>query len=217
MIKRNFITLFILIEVLQIIISACGTGNSKFNFIETPTSIMQTPTPDYIIDCKKLYGTKTNSQFSFNGISIGNTTSTEVEEIIGKPIKTSILREWSYDGFSILFDKDNKVEAITFIGDFLITTKNLDNLLLTYGCPDLLIKIDLDEEPSGIFDAIKLSYIKLGLEVIFHEIPLNLESKPELVILRKEELLLDYLDNLGIYDNANKFQLAHWYEVIQQQ
>jgi hypothetical protein len=162
--------------------------------------------PDYLKNCKTQYPFVSNQQIGFRDIYPGKTTPDEVLENLGQPIvERSTVdghNDWLYYDDNLTFSyhiliKENLVDSATVVTDksLLLPAKDI---LLKYGCPDLIIATELDPAPfaeTPNYNTTFFIYHTLGIQIRFEGYPILSSYSASTINYVKPLSLRDFLVN----------------------
>ena len=132
---------------------------------------------NYLDPCKSVNPIKLTEQIPYLNIWPGKTKESEVESILGTPDKRSIFRgvkDLVYDDTGLSVDIESGV--VTYIvvnpeeSNLPITLKEV---ILRYGCPDLILAVNTTEDQVG-YNSVRFIYSTIGMEVSFAGYPTGL-------------------------------------------
>lgn len=160
---------------------------------------------DYLKDCRSQYPSVSNQQIGFRDIYPGKTTDNQIPESLGKPTAHNITiggyEEWLYYDENLtfayrLYTKNNVVDFVTIEVDREILLP-LEDILNKYGCPDLIIAIELDPPPfaeTPNYNKTFFIYHRAGIEIRFEGYPVSYSDPASVVSFVKPLSLKDYLE-----------------------
>jgi hypothetical protein len=212
--KAHQIVLNILLA-LMLFITSCTTKT----LTEAPILVL-TPTtdiaalrssPDYMRGCLMLNPQVHSSQANYRGIYPGRTTASEVRQRVGEPLKANDFSElsWEYDRFTILF-KEEVVTQIFADDDGERLTSNLRDVINTYGCPEVIYGVDINEDPGGEYSRTLFVYLNLGVQFMFDKLPVKLTDTVDRVDYFEPSTLSNYHNIFTYLSIPNKSRPLKW-------
>jgi len=173
-------------------------------------------TSEYLKECKSIYSKHPTNQISYKGILPEKSTKQDVENFLGPPldIKEGLIETWEYnDELGIVFE-DSFVKSIWIHNDTDVLLP-LEQIVESYGCPDIVIAYDLNEHPSGNAGMTSFVYHNIGLEINYYSFPVNIDQKPDQIIFEKKETLSEYLERMkDVLEIPNKTIFPSWYKTV---
>lgn len=170
--------------------------------------------PDYLKDCRRQYPSAPDQQIGFRDIYPGKTTADQVRENLGDPTRRDGEIWVYYDGdfgyYYISFE-DNLVDWVSVGVDLIgsgdevpLPLKNNllhpKELLIKYGCPDLIIAMELDPPPFAEipnYNTTFFEYHRIGIEVRFDGYPILYSDVPSNITFFEPVSLRDFLYQSG--------------------
>ena len=205
----NYLSFLILCVILLISCFPQKTHSETPSFVITSALPTSTPSvvnvaqtlmadPQSMQDCKTVSSQIRNGQMDYRKIIPGQTMSQKVEELLGKPeeVSTSKGEKWFYDGYLISF-RNKMVDSIYVDNDPKILVQ-LNTIITNNGCPDLIMALDIKEEPTGGYEATQIIYLELGVEYFFGAFPISLSSIPEFASFAEHQTLEKYFQKSGL-------------------
>jgi len=158
--------------------------------------------PDYLKGCHELNPTPYKEQASYKGIFPGKTTSIEVKQLIGEPIKIYEKDAWwVYDDYAVVFDGEIVSEMRVPV------VPSLYEMIKKYGCPEAIFAFHLTEDnpaadEPGTLGMVRFVYPAIGLEFEIYNYPAQLSDENYVVYYYVPKSLHDY-----IYDKTFRKEL----------
>lgn len=225
----KLLTIFVL--VVATILAACSLTNIP-STLPSPQSppILQTPRAPldiisdtgYMQECIVVYGKASTVQVTHKGAIPGITTSSEIEQLFGKPLRiysgwfetgSTDESQWEFEDLRVTYF-DNVVQSV----EIQNVQKTLVEMVHQYGCPQMIRhRYDIDiltqgeqytgdeEAPYTIF-----SYLSIGLEYFFPGFPIRLNQTAEFYVVFSPTSLEDYLSS----DENSRGDFLSWGDVI---
>jgi len=170
--------------------------------------------PNYMKGCREINSSDSERQVSYKGIIPGSATSIEVKNQVGDPLKkSSLIDQWIYDGFSIVFE--NEIVTSIYIQVDSEFNSTLFDIIIKYGCPDVIFAYDVREEKAGVLGEVSFVYYRIGANFRILNYPVNLLDKAEFVEFFPARSLDEYLtgieETLGF---PNTVKLVSWDEAV---
>lgn len=196
------------------LISACTSRNTSV--VELPPTIRPIYTPvvattpkfenvtfdeHYLLDCKRQYPPIFAQQVGFHEVYPGVTTPIEALEKLGpyqQVYNTDNGKLYTYATFNF-FAIDNLVNYIV-VQPGSATVQTVKDVLMAYGCPDLILASIRIDDPSGdetFFNNTEFIYAEEGISVDFDSYPLKLSSPVPGLIFMKPIAPVAYLDSVA--------------------
>jgi hypothetical protein len=130
--------------------------------------------PGYMAGCKEFNPISMNEQAGYQGIYPFITTQEEVSNILGTPLRINEFNEisWEYGKLDVVFDK-KIVSELYVVGDDVTTLKDL---IVQYGCPDVIYALDINEHPFGEYSRLLFLYPSIGFDFTIDHIPAKMND-----------------------------------------
>lgn len=136
---------------------------------------------NYLDPCKTINPIKLTEQISYQNIWPGKTKESEVESILGTPEERSVFRgvkNLVYGDTGLLVDVENDVVTYIVVNPDKDLPITLEEVVLRYGCPDLILAVNTTEDQVG-YNSIRFIYSTIGMEVSFAGNPTGLASNAD--------------------------------------
>lgn len=195
---------------LSILLASCGQtkiGNVQPNATMLPspvseteaasvTSLVQTSVSNmnYLKECKTINHNKFTEQIPYQDILPGKTNESELETLLGAPDKVSKIKDrtnWVYGNVGLLIEKGTVTYVLVPVEQTSELT--LEQLVLKYGCPDLILAVNSTEDQVG-YGGVRFIYHFAGMEVDFAKYPVSLSDKPATISYFPSMDLQEYLN-----------------------
>lgn len=229
MMKTNFFLFLYAIFVLEFALCSCQgditaetptlipalthTPTSVPKLISTSTISIETLRSDasYMAGCKTINPNPVNEQVSYKGIYPGRTTKSDVEDTMGKPLRTPDLTSWEYGDVTVFFDE--------LIVDKLFVTGNnvttLRDMVVQYGCPGAIYALDINEEKHGNYARLLFVYPSIGFHFTLDSIPADLNEKITTMSYFIPSTLEHYIDSMCCtLTDSNTSKPMSWDEAV---
>jgi hypothetical protein len=207
-IRRNVLQRFKYLLILPILIGSCSP-----NKLLTTNQVIADG--NYLVECRNNYRDANNVQKCYMNICPGVTSKNELDNLFLKPININGFKNatyYIYDKYTILMI-DEIVENINIINDEAYIRK-FSELLEDYGCPNLILAEDPDEEPAGNYQIVDIIYTLSGFSLKFAGYPISLESIPEQITLFQAVDLKRYLDSSPYLNDIDFARISDWDDAI---
>ena len=170
---------------------------------------------NYLDECKTLNPLKLTEQISYQSILPGKTKEAEVESILGVPDKRSVFR----DEINLVYGSDlgilvqNDVVTTILVSLQDETGYTLEEVILKYGCPDLVLAVNTTVDQVGYND-IRLIYSMLGLAVSFPGYPANLSTRADAIWYFPMMTVQEYFEKNGWAQMRPSAQPVEWNDAV---
>lgn len=169
----------------------------------------------YLDECKTLNPIKLTEQIPYQNIWPGKTKESELESILGAPVKRSVFRDeinLVYGSNVGLFVQDG---IVTYILVSLEDESQLtvEEVILKYGCPDLVLAVNTTEDQVGYY-SIRLLYNTIGMEVSFANYPAALGSSADNISYFPPVTVQEYFENNGWAAMSWSAQPVEWRDAV---
>ena len=213
----NRIFLYAALFVLALLIASCQSNIPAETPRPVPTVTISIETlrasPNYMAGCEKINLNSTKMQAGYKDIYPGYTTKDEVEDLLGKPIRTNEINSttWEYDNLAVTFD-GLIVNELFVAGD---SVTGLKDMILKYGCPDAIYALDINEEHRGEYSRLLFIYPGIGFDFTVDIIPADLNGRINDMSYFKPGTLAYYSDLIHTLDITDTSKLMTWDEAVQ--
>jgi hypothetical protein len=170
---------------------------------------------NYLNECKSLNPLKLTEQIPYQNIWPGKTKEAEVESILGVPDKRSVLG----DEINLVYGSDLGVLVKNGIVTSILvypedeTRFTLEEVILKYGCPDLVLAVNTTEDQVG-YNSIRLIYSKVGLAVSFAHYPANLSDSIDKIWYFPFMTVQEYFEKNGWAGMPGSAQPVEWNDAV---
>lgn len=150
--------------------------------------------PNYLRECKDLNPVDSEEQISYRNIWPGKTKASELELILGSPDEKytfSGTTDWVYDDISLSIEGDIVTEVLISVDTG--TDLTLMEIILEYGCPNIIFAVNTTEDQFGYTDT-RFVYHNIGAEFSFRRYPASLNDTPSHVKYFRPMNLEEYLE-----------------------
>ena len=171
---------------------------------------------NYLDECKTLNPLKLTEQIPYQNIWPGKTKESEVESILGVPDKRSVLVG---DEINLVYSSDLGVLVKNDIVTSILvypedeTRFTLEEVILKYGCPDLVLAVNTTEDQVG-YDSIRLIFSKVGLAVSFAHYPANLSDSIDKIWYFPSMTVQKYFEKNGWAGMPRSAQPVEWNDAV---
>jgi len=225
-IKKHFISVVIIT-----LLASCGRvtiENTQVNNSTSPAQVSETEAvsivsiaqtsvsnTNYLHECKAINPEKTMGQVPYLGILPGKTKESELESLLGIPDKTSV-----FEGVTNLVYGDTGLLVEKGVVKYVVVSMaktsgfTLKQLVLRYGCPDLVFAVNTTEDQVG-YTGTRFIYYDIGIEFSFMVYPTNLNDTPSSVSYFSPMDLQEYLEKNGWTIMGTRFgKPVKWTEAV---
>lgn len=170
---------------------------------------------NYLDHCKTLNPIKLTEQIPYQNIWPGKTKESEVESILGVPDETSVFR----DETSLLYGTDvgvlvkNGVVTSILVSPEDESRLSLEEVILKYGCPDLILAVNTTEDQVG-YTSIRLIYSTVGLAISFAHYPANLSDRVDTIRYFPSMTVQEYFEKNGWAQMPFSAQPLEWNDAV---
>ncbi len=141
---------------------------------------------DYLNGCQEIYPPPPKNQVGFKGIFPGVSSVATLIDNLGEPYAHTQFNDidsYRYSNELSDFVYEFSASADIIDGITILEGKELANvqvLLNTYGCPNLIVANKLDEhyDEDKRYDAITFLYLEGGIQIGFDKYPLHISDTP---------------------------------------
>lgn len=214
--KNNQIIVCVLYVAITLVVNSC-----QFKSDNAPEiSVMDYVTrKEYNKECKRINPGSNSQEVNYKHLRLMLDDFDSVIQKIGEPEEVLTYNKdvtWLYDEGTFNFQDGQLVEiwALPY-GDAQLT---LLNIVKNYGCPQINLLIDQDEEPDGNYDLVVFSYPDTGVEFRFSvSTPfISIDSAPTEVRYFTPHSLSDFItENKSIHLEADSStKLIDWDIVV---
>jgi hypothetical protein len=176
--------------------------------------------PNYLAGCKILSKTVITKQIDYNGVIPGKSTDHDVISLLGDET-TKVFDSWVYDnGVTITFAEGEKpVVDLILIDRNPALAEAADSVLDMvgkYGCPEIIYAYDpAMDRPFVKYEVTVFAYPAIGIAFYVPDYPVDLEAKPDEVIIFASKTLSDYLlENTFIYSPSGQAMVVSWDDAV---
>lgn len=162
-------------------------------------SLAQTSVSDvnYLRECKTINPTKLTEQIPYENIWPGETKESELESLLGTPDETFTIKgvtNWVYGDMGLFIEKGIVTDVLAPVDNESRLT--LEQLILTYGCPDIVFAVNTTEDQIG-YTGTRLTYHNIGVVIQFSNLPVSLTDIPVYIQYFQPMGLQEYLEKSG--------------------
>ncbi len=188
--SNKMIKIFLCVAVTVLLTSCAGTMVEEN--LPTSNQVVETETPsialaaqtltsnvNYLGECKFINSSKLKVQISFQNIWPGTTKESEIEALMGAPDTTYIIKGVTnlvYGDIGLLVEDHIVTYVLAPIDENSGLT--LRQVVLTYGCPDIIFAINTTEDQTGYAGTLFI-YHNIGIEFSFLNYPATLSELPD--------------------------------------
>lgn len=228
--SKRYFQLFISTVVVLILLGCISPNNPQPESTQTLANVNSVPPtpyptplrmedayatasePNYLLECLNISTKQSTKPIGYKGIIPGQTSANDVRNLVGNPLYiTDILHEWTYAGFNIDFKKDT-VSWISVFADVNLMTP-LKVVLKKYGCPEIIIAFDPNEDDMGVLGGTSFIYPSGGVEFQFFNYPVSLNEISSGVNFFVASSLYEYLKDRSV-PFGGTVQIVTWEEAV---
>lgn len=180
--------------VLALVLMVSCTKNTDRSASVVSLTLTSVSNPKYLSKCKNLNPVDSEKQISYQNIWPGKTRESDLELILGSPDEKytfSGTTDWVYDNVSFSIEGDMVTEVLISVETE--TDLTLMEIILEYGCPNIIFAVNTTEDQAGYTDT-RFVYHNIGAEFSFRNYPTSLNNTPSHIKYFQPMNLEEYLE-----------------------
>lgn len=152
---------------------------------------------NYLRECKTINRSKLTEQIPYKDIWPGKTRESQLVALLGAPDEAFTIKgvtNWVYGGMGLFIEEGVVTEVLVQVDQQSGLT--LEQLVLKYGCPDIVFAINTTEDQVG-YTGTRFIYYGIGIEFYFMNYPVKLADVPDNIAYFQPMGLQEYLKKNG--------------------